>query len=109
VEGVSVWRYEDLANDPLEQFAALYSWCGLDWSPDAHEAIRSATTASDDRHRGFAWTLKGGVSRTAFRRMDSRAAVNAVDHRLQPDEAAQVRAATADVLARFPRVTVPSG
>jgi hypothetical protein len=104
-DGISIWRYEDLAHDPLDRYEALYRWCGLDWSVAASDAIREATTASGDQHRGFAWTLKGGISRTAFRRMDSRAAVSQQDRRLDPDEIERVRSATGDVLERFPRTT----
>jgi hypothetical protein len=105
LDAVAVWRYDDLANDPLDQYEQLYAFCGLTWSPDARDAIREATTASTDAHRGFAWTLRGGVSRTAFRRMDSRASVNRADTRLAPDEIALVRERTADVLSLFPRTT----
>lgn len=105
LDGVGVWRYEDLAHDPIEAYEALYRWCGLKWDEASRSAITEATTATSDQHRGFAWSLKGGVSRTAFRRMDSRAAVNAEDRRLAPDEIERVRAATSDVLARFPRTT----
>lgn len=99
-------RYEDFAADPLPQYEALYVWCGLDWDADAQASIREATTASSDSGQGFSWSLRGGLSRTAFRRMDSAASVNKVDRRLDPDETERVRAATADVLALFPRTTV---
>jgi hypothetical protein len=102
---ISIWRYEDLAHDPLDRYEALYRWCGLDFSTEASDAIREATTASGDQHRGFAWTLKGGISRTAFRRMDSRAAVSQQDRRLDPSEIERVRSATDAVLTSFPRTT----
>lgn len=100
LDDITVWRYEDLASDPLGQFEQLYDWFGLTWSERARSTIDDATSASDDRHRGFAWN---GWSRTAFRRMDSKASVGRVDRRLNPDEADRVRAATADLLDRFPR------
>lgn len=105
LDDVVVWRYDDLANDPMGQYEALYGFCGLTWSDSARDAIREATTASNDAHRGFAWTLKGGISRTAFRRMDSRASVNQADTRLTADQIATVRERTAEVLERFPRST----
>lgn len=98
-------RYEDLAADPLPQYEALYDWCGLDWDAAAQTSIREATTASSDSGQGFSWSLRGGLSRTAFRRMDSAASVNRVDRRLDPDETERVREATTDVLALFPRTT----
>jgi hypothetical protein len=103
LDGVGVWRYEDLAHDPVERYEELYRWCGLEWNAASRSAITEATTASSDQHRGFAWSLKGGLSRTAFRRMDSRAAVSAEDRRLTPAEIDRVRSATTEVLARFPR------
>lgn len=97
-----VWRYEDLASEPLDQFERLYEWFGLTWSESARAAIDDATSASGDRHRGFAWS---GLSRTAFRRMDSRASVSRVERRLDPDEIERVRGATDVLLERFPRRT----
>ncbi len=105
LDDVLAVRYEDLAADPLPQYEALYRWCELDWDDDAQSSIREATTASSDSGQGFSWSLRGGLSRTAFRRMDSAASVSQVDRRLDPDETERVRAATADVLALFPRTT----
>jgi hypothetical protein len=104
-DAVCVRRYEDLASEPMAQYESLYAWCGLDWSDRARDAVREATSAPQDHARAFSWSLRGGLSRTAFRRMDSRASVNRTDGRLAPDEVEQVRAATSEVLARFPRTT----
>lgn len=106
VDGVLVWRYEDLAFDPLQQFRSLYGQCGLDFSSGACDRINRATSSTVDAgHRGFAWSLMGGVSRTAFRQMDSRAAVTGPDQRLRPDEIDLIRTRTSAVLDRFPRST----
>jgi hypothetical protein len=106
IGGVIVRRYEDLAFDPLEQFRLLYSQCGLDFGSEAYERVDRATSSSADaRHRGFAWSLRGGISRTAFRQMDSRAAVTAPDQRLRSDEIDLIRTRTDTVLSRFPRST----
>lgn len=105
LDDVLVVRYEDLAADPLRQYEALYDWCGLEWSDSARASIEEATTASSDSNKGFSWSLRGGLSRTAFRRMDSRAAIAKPDRRLDDDEIERVRAATGEVLARFPRTT----
>lgn len=102
LDGVAVWRYEDLATAPLVQFEALYEWFGLTWSDRARSTIEEATSATDDRHRGFAWN---GLSRTAFRKMDSKASVSQTERRLRPEEIDTVRIATNDVLARFARST----
>ena len=102
---VVVVRYEDLAAEPLAQYEALYAACGLSWTDAARSAIEEATTAASDSGQGFSWSLRGGLSRTAFRRMDSRASIAQPDRRLDPDEAERVRAATGAVLDLFPRVT----
>lgn len=102
-DAVCVRRYEDLASDPMAQFESLYRFCGLEWSADSSDSIRDATTAAHDTSRSFSWSLKGGLSRTAFRPMDSRASVNRADQRLTADEVDRVRRLTHEVLERFPR------
>jgi hypothetical protein len=48
------------------------------------------------------WSLSGGgVSKTAARRLDSRANLQVWRERLTPDEAARIRELTADVAAGF--------
>lgn len=100
VAGLRVWRYEQLAGAPMEQFAAMYEWMGLEWSPDAQRIVREATSSTSES-KGFSWSLRGGVSRTAFRPMDSTAAVQAAAGRLTAEETSRVRDATAEVAARF--------
>lgn len=104
--GFDAVRYEDLAAAPLDGFEQLYRRSGLGWTESARASIAAATTAPADTGGGsFAWSLRGGLSRTAFRRMDSRASLNRPDTRLTADEIGRVREATAAVLARFPRTT----
>lgn len=105
LDGVTVRRYEDLANEPIEQYRALYEWCELEWSSEAEAAIDDATSSSSAPSRAFSWSLKGGLSRTAFQRIDSRASVNRPEHRLDAAEIDRIRVLTNDVLTRFPRVT----
>ena len=100
VSGLRVWRYEQLAASPMEQFAAMYDWMGLEWSADAQESVRVATTTASET-KGFSWSLRGGLSRTAFRPMDSTTAAKAAEGRLTPDEVRRVREATAEVAALF--------
>lgn len=95
---VHLVRYEDLAGDPVPAFEQLYGRLALPWSAATQQRIRVATTtASSDR--AHAWTLRGGVSRTAFRPMDSRAALQEFTRRLSPEEGQRVRALTARVAA----------
>ena len=104
LEGVTIRRYEDLASEPIEQYRSLYDWCGLEWSTAAEESIEDATTAPSAPSRAFSWSLKGGLSRTAFQRIDSRASVNRPEQRLDPTEIERIRERTDHVLALFPRV-----
>jgi len=100
VPGVAVWRYEQLAANPMQEFGAMYEWMGLDWSEDAQRIVREATSSSSES-KGFSWSLRGGVSRTAFRPMDSSAAAKAAEGRLTEEELRRVRDATAEVTALF--------
>lgn len=60
---------------------------------------RSGTGA--ERGGGFAWSLRGGLSRTAYRPMDSKAALAAQATRVSADERARVREITGDVARQF--------
>src|SRR5690606_17801498 len=96
-------RYEDLATDPLSGFARLYEFCGLRWSDRVEEVIRAATrrrgSTSDDR--GHRWSFRFGLSKTAFRPMDSTTALESYRQRLTEHQIAQVRLATADVASHY--------
>ncbi|MFI6176537.1 sulfotransferase [Nonomuraea sp. NPDC051191] len=90
--GVLVTSYESLAEDPVTGFKALYAHAGLPWTPSAERRIVRACTMPSRRSAAFAWS---GLSRTAFRPMDSRHAVATAARGLTPQEAARVRALTA--------------
>jgi hypothetical protein len=105
---VHVQRYEDLASDPMTAFGRLYDVCGLTWSDQARSVVAAATTggggtgpAQGAPKRGMAWSLKGGVSRTAYRPMDSRTSLTSYRDRLTPDQIARVEELTADVAKRY--------
>ncbi|WP_169948603.1 sulfotransferase [Microbispora sp. H11081] len=86
--GVRVVRYEDLCAAPVDGFRDLYDWCGLPWTGRAARRITAACTRSRPGSRpAFAWT---GLSRTAYRPMDSRRALMSAS--LPQDDAARVRA-----------------
>ncbi|GAA4561350.1 sulfotransferase [Planotetraspora kaengkrachanensis] len=89
--GIRVVGFEHLASAPLDGFRDLYEWCGLPWTRRAARRITSACTARRSRSGGFAWT---GLSRTAFRPMDSREALTAYRRRLSPEEIARVQSLT---------------
>ncbi|MEU8267082.1 sulfotransferase [Sphaerisporangium sp. NPDC049002] len=105
-------RYEHLATDPVTGYRDLYEWCGLTWSASAERRIERACTAGDGRtdaagtrhvpadgsngggpprgteDGGFAWS---GLSRTAYRPMDSRQALDRYRDQLTPEEITRIR------------------
>jgi hypothetical protein len=98
---VHVVRHEDLSNEPVAGFRALYEALGLPYTPDIERTVRAATSGGG-RERRVAWTItKGGPSRTAFRPLDSRA--NATKHKsaLSPAEIDRIWTLTGDVAERF--------
>jgi hypothetical protein len=101
VPGLRVIRYEDLSREPVGQFQALYETAGLSWTPRVAERVLAATSGTGRTDRSHAWTLRYGLSRTAFRPMDSRAALRSYEERLTPAEISRVRALTSDVAGRM--------
>lgn len=106
--GVRVQRYEDLVTDPVRGFAELYAHCGLTWSVRSEAAVRAATTGTDGAAGSHRWSLRYGLSKTAFRPMDSTTALTSYRQRLTEHEIAQVRIHTAEIAARFYPSVVPS-
>lgn len=99
--GVHLVSYEGLVRDPLGGFADLYRRFGLTWSAQAEGRVREATTEKAGAERGsHRWSLRGGLSRTAYRPMGSTTALSTYRTRLTPDEVARVRELTAPVAAR---------
>ena len=94
-------RYEDLAGDPLSAFAGLYATLGLRFDERARRAVVRSTTGSLEG-RAHRWSLvRGGLSKTGYRPMDSRANLVAWRDRLSAEEVARVRALTHSVAARW--------
>lgn len=101
VPGLEVVRHEDLSADPVPAFAALYGRLGLPFGPDPERAIRAATEAGSGGG-AMRWSVSaGGVSKTAARRLDSRANLQVWRERLSDEEVARIRQATADVAESF--------
>jgi len=98
---IRVCRYEDIAADPVPQFTGLYDFLGLPWTAQAQTRIRRSTSAHDSSKGAHQWSLRGGLSRTAFRPMDSRKAVTANRELLSPAEADRVRELTGHVATRY--------
>ncbi len=101
VPRLRVMSYEDLSREPLEQFRLLYETFGLNWTAQIADRVAAATSGTGRTDRSHAWTLRYGVSRTAFRPMDSRAALRSYETRLSPEEISRVRELTADVAGRL--------
>jgi hypothetical protein len=94
-----IQRYEDLAENPEAGYRELYAVCGLDWTDDARKRIVWATSDHGQKQAERTWT--GILSRTAFKPMDSRAALGAYRDRLSEQEIELVHEITDDVAARF--------
>ncbi|MEV4289213.1 sulfotransferase [Nonomuraea bangladeshensis] len=90
--GILVVPYESLAADPLTGFRELYDHAGLPWTPAAARRIHRACTGPSSAGGAFRWS---GLSRTAYRRMDSRQALATATRGLSQEDAARVRALTA--------------
>nr|WP_082535531.1 sulfotransferase [Nonomuraea pusilla] len=89
--GILVTSYDELAADPLPGFRRLYAHAGLPWTAAAERRITRACTATGGGHRAFAWS---GLSRTAFRPMNSRQALARATQGLSEDEATRIRTLT---------------
>jgi hypothetical protein len=98
---IRVQRYEDLATEPGTAFPELYRACRLTWTPTSQARVITATTGTGTPERTYAWSLLGGLSRTAFRSMDSKASLRSYRDRLTEKEIAKVTELTADVAKRF--------
>ena len=101
IDGLEVVRHEDLSADPVPAFQSLYDRLGLPFGPGAERAILAATSAGSGGG-AVRWSLSGrGVSKTAARRLDSRANLQVWRQRLTPEEVARIGQATADVAEGF--------
>jgi hypothetical protein len=101
IDGLEVVRHEDLSADPVPAFRRLYARLGLPFGPGAERAVLAATSAGSGGG-AMRWSLSGrGVSKTAARRLDSRANLQVWRERLTPEEVARIRDLTADVAGEF--------
>jgi hypothetical protein len=98
--GVHLVGYEQLVREPMSHFEQLYRAVGLTWSDDAAARVREATTERVGVEKKFSWSLRGGVSRTAYRPQGAATALSTYRTRLTPAEVDRVRELTASVAAR---------
>lgn len=99
--GVTIQRYEDLALRPVEEFSGLYNFLGLAWSERAERQVTAATSGGGTDQGSHKWTWRGGLSKTAFRPMDSASMLRSAKTRLTPAEIETVRHLTSDLVGRF--------
>jgi hypothetical protein len=101
IPGVHLVSYESLVQDPMKRFAEVYGDVGLTWSDRAADRIRAATTEQAGAAQGaMRWSLRGGLSRTAYRPMGQATALSTYRSRLTPEEIERVRVLTSSVAAR---------
>lgn len=97
-----VVRYEDLCADAVGEFERLFTRMGLEFNDAARAEVVRGTEGSS-KNQSHAWRVSrhGGLSRTAFRPMDSRSMIWAWKDKVSPGEAARIRAIAGPVAERF--------
>ncbi|HEX6381168.1 MAG TPA: sulfotransferase [Acidimicrobiia bacterium] len=97
-----VVRYEDLCADPAGEFERLFTRMGLEFNDAARaEVVRGTEGSSKNQSHAWRVSRRGGLSRTAFRPMDSRSMIWAWKDKISPGEAARIRAIAGPVAERF--------
>jgi Sulfotransferase family len=96
-----VIRYEDLCADPEGGYERLFTRLGLEFNAAARAEVVAGTQGSS-KNQSHSWRVSrhGGLSRTAFRPMDSKSMIRAWKKTISPGEAARIRAITAGVADR---------
>jgi len=86
-------RHEDLSQEPLQGFRALYQSLGLTFVPQVQQAIMSASSAENPEE----------LSKSAMHayKLDSRANLHKWKSRLSQDEIKRISHLTASVAARY--------
>jgi hypothetical protein len=97
IDGVRVFRYEDLVREPVAEYRSMYDYCQLTWSKRASERIAASTSGAGS---GRAHTFRG-FSKTAYRPMGAATALGSYRSRLSDQEIARVQQETADVRSLF--------
>jgi Sulfotransferase family len=97
-----VVRYEDLCADPEGEYERLFARLGLEFNAAARaEVVRGTQGSSKNQSHSWRVSRRGGLSRTAFRPMDSKAMIWAWKKTISPGEAARIRFITGSVAGRF--------
>ena len=97
-----VVRYEDLCFAPEAAYESLFAGLGLGFNRSARqEVVRATSGSSKNQSHTWRFSRRGGLSRTAFRPMDSKANITAWQKVIAPEEAARIRELTAPAADRF--------
>jgi hypothetical protein len=102
--GFHVVSHEEVSLDPVGGFGRLYRAIDLPYTDAARKTIvwgSLSPAGTRGAERPHVWTLRGGLSKTAFRPLDSRENVQRWRRYLSEEDAARVRALTEDVASRF--------
>ena len=98
--------HEELSLDPVGCFGEIYGRLGLPYTERARDMVAWGSlspSGTQNADRPHVWTLRGGLSKTAFRPLDSRQNIQRWRKYLSRDEAGRVRSLTEDVASRFYR------
>lgn len=102
--GLHVVSHEDVSLDPLAGFERIYRALGVPFTEAARKMIEWGSLSpagTRNAERPHVWTLRGGLSKTAFRPLDSRENLQRWRRYLSEEETARVRTLTEDVSSRF--------
>ena len=73
--GFSAVRHEDISLDPIGGFERIYATLGLAFTERARRTVEWGSlspSGTQNAERPHVWTIRGGLSKTAFRPLDSR-------------------------------------
>jgi hypothetical protein len=95
-------RYEDLCADPEGAFESLFRRVGVEFNAAARAEV-VAGTQGNSRPQSHMWRLsrQGGLTRTAYRPMDSKSMIRAWQATISPAEADRIRAIAGPVGKRL--------
>jgi hypothetical protein len=102
--GLHVASHEEMSLDPVECFGRIYRAVGVPYTERARRMVAWGSlnaAGRQDVERPHVWTLRGGLSKTSFRPLDSRWNVHRWRRYLTREDVARIRSLTEDVASRF--------
>jgi hypothetical protein len=98
---VLVVKHEDLALQPEETYGRLFGSVGVPFNERARRAVRASTSGTGS-HSAHDWSFsRHGISKSGYRRLDSRAATTAWRGVVTPEELPRIREITGPVADRY--------